>query len=165
MKGYHLLQNLTATYWILTNHVDKLSLLKTSWTTTNTQILHAHPSQVTLSNLAKVPHIFSHHANSKPSLWQCDHTLQTTTGHHSNLIFDQTIGPLLNQDKTITMIAELRHNKLALFKNKTAAEDHPLDPSHPTIQTKDILQTITMLQDKIPALPMQQILNATTVED
>jgi hypothetical protein len=46
-----------------------------------------------------------------------------------------------------------------------AAQDHPSDPSHPTKQTKDVLQTITIQQDKIPAHPMQQILYATTVED
>ena len=34
-----------------------------------------------------------------------------------------------------------------------------------TIQTKDVLQTVTMLQDKIPAHPTQQTLYATTVED
>ena len=85
-------------------------------------------------------------------------------GHHSNLTFDKTIRPLLNQDKTMTMIAELQH-KLALFNNKTAVQDHPSDPSHPIIQTKDVLQTITMLQDKIPAHPLQQVLYATTVED
>jgi hypothetical protein len=55
--------------------------------------------------------------------------------------------------------------KLALFNNRIAAQDHPSDQFHPLLQTTDALQTITMLQDKIPAHPMQQILHATTVED
>jgi hypothetical protein len=63
------------------------------------------------------------------------------------------------------MIADLQHSKLALFNNKTAAQDHPSDPSHPTTQTKDTLPTLTILQDKIPAHPTLQILYATTVED
>jgi hypothetical protein len=64
------------------------------------------------------------------------------------------------------MITDLQHTKRALFNNKTAAQDHPSEHLHPTIQIKDVLQTITMLQDKIPAHPMQQIvLYATTVED
>jgi hypothetical protein len=128
-------------------------------------ILHAHPFWVQLSNLVKVPHVFSHHANSKPSAQQCDHTPLTTTGRRLYLTFDQTIHLLLNQDKTIAMIADLQHTKLALFNNRTAAQDHPSDHFHPTIQIKDVLQTITTLQDKIPALPIQQILYATIVED
>jgi hypothetical protein len=127
------------------------------------QTPHAHPSQVTLSNLVKVPHVFSHHANSKPSAQRCDHTLQTTTDRRTDLTFDRTIRPLLNQDQT--MIADLQQTKLALFNNRIAAQDHPSDQFHPTIQTKDVLQTITMLQDEIPAHPIQQILFATTVED
>jgi hypothetical protein len=63
------------------------------------------------------------------------------------------------------MIADLQHTKLALFNNTTAAQDHPSDQFYPTTQTKDVLQTITMLQDKIPAHPTQQILYATTVGD
>jgi hypothetical protein len=63
------------------------------------------------------------------------------------------------------MIADLQHTKLALFNSRTAAQDHPSDHFHPTIQIKDVLQTITTLQDKIPALPIQQILYATIVED
>jgi hypothetical protein len=117
------------------------------------------------SHLPTLPRYNTHFANSKPSLQPCNHTLQTTTGHHNNLTFDQTIRLLLNQDKTITMIADLQHNKLALFNNKSAAQDHPSDPSHPTKQTKELLQTKTIQQDKIPAHPMQQILYATTVED
>jgi hypothetical protein len=62
------------------------------------------------------------------------------------------------------MIAHLQHTKLALFNNKTVAQDHPSDPSHPTIQTKDVLQAITILHDKIQAQSMQQIMYATTVE-
>ena len=46
--------------------MNKLSLLKTSGDSTSMQIPHAHASQVTLFNPAKVPHAFSHHANSKP---------------------------------------------------------------------------------------------------
>jgi hypothetical protein len=63
------------------------------------------------------------------------------------------------------MIADLQHTKLALFNNRIAAQDHPSDQFHPTIQTKDILPKITMLQDKISAHPTQQTLYATTVED
>jgi hypothetical protein len=63
------------------------------------------------------------------------------------------------------MIADLQHTKLALFNNRIAAQDHHSDQFHPTIQTKDIIQTITMLQDKTPAHPTQQTLHATTVED
>jgi hypothetical protein len=63
------------------------------------------------------------------------------------------------------MIADLQHTKLALFNNIIAAQDHPSDQFHPTIQTKDVLQTITMLQDEISAHPIQKILYATTVED
>jgi hypothetical protein len=125
------------------------------------QILHAHPSQVTLFNLVKVPHVFSHHANSKLSAHRCNHTLQTTTDHQ----FDQTIRLLLNQDKTITMIPDLKHTKLVLFYNRTAAQDHPSDQFHSTMYAKDALQTITMLLDNIPAHPLQQVLYATTVED
>jgi hypothetical protein len=165
MNNFCLLHNLRVTNLKFTHHMDSLSLLKTSNITTNMRILHALPSHVTNSNLAKVPHVFSHHANSKLSVQRCNHTLQTTTDPHSNLTFNQTICPLPIQDKTATMIADLQHNKLALFNNQTTAQDHPSDPSHPTIKTKDILQTTTILQDKIPAHPMQQILYATTVED
>jgi hypothetical protein len=63
------------------------------------------------------------------------------------------------------MIADLQHTKLALFNNRIAAQDHPSDQLHPTIQTKDVLQTVTMLQDKIPAHPTQQTLYATTAEE
>ncbi len=86
------------------------------------------------------------------------------SGHHSNPTFDQTIRPLPNQDKRITMITDLKHTKLALFNNRTEAQDHPSDQLHPTIQTTDALQTITMLQDDIPAHPMQQIFYASTAE-
>jgi hypothetical protein len=110
-------------------------------------------------------HVISHHANSKPSAQRCDHTLQTTTDNRINVTFNQTIRLLLNQDKTITIIADLQHTTLALFNNRTAAQDHPSDQFHPTLQIKDALQTITTLQDKIPAHPIQQILYATTVED
>jgi hypothetical protein len=62
------------------------------------------------------------------------------------------------------MIADLQHTKHALFNNRIAAQDHPSDQLHPTTtQTKDVLQTVTMLQDKIPAHPTQQTLYATTV--
>jgi hypothetical protein len=84
--------------------------------------------------------------------------------HQINLTSDQTIYLLFIHDKAMTMIADLHHNKLAL-SNKSVAQDHQSDPLYPTIQIKDILQTITMVQDKIPAHPMQQILYATTVED
>jgi hypothetical protein len=127
------------------------------------QTPHAHPSPVTLSNLVKVPHVFSHHANSKPSAQRCNHTFQTTTDHRIDLTFDQTIRLLLNQDQT--MIADLQHSKLALVNNRIAAQDRTSDQFHPTIQTKDVLQTIAMLQDKILAHLIQQILFATTVED
>jgi hypothetical protein len=63
------------------------------------------------------------------------------------------------------MIAELQPNNIALFNNKTAAHNRPSDLFHPSIQTKGVLQTTTMLQDKIPAHPTQQILYATHVED
>jgi hypothetical protein len=63
------------------------------------------------------------------------------------------------------MIADLQHTNLALFNNRTAAQDHPSDQFHPTMQSKDALQTIRMLQDKIPEHPTQQILHAITVED
>jgi hypothetical protein len=102
---------------------------------------------------------------TRNSVLQIPHPLQTTTGHHSNPTFDQTIHPLPNQDKTITMIADHQHTKLALFNNRTAVQDHPSDQFHPTIQIKDALKTITMLQDKIPAHLMQQIMFATTLED
>ena len=127
-------------------------------------ILYAQPCRVTLSNLVKVPHVFSHHANSKPLAQQCDHTLQTTTNRQINLTFDGTIRLLLNQDKTITMIADLQHNKLAL-SNKNMAQDHPSDPFYPTIQTRDILQTTKIQQDEILVLPTQQILYSATVKD
>jgi hypothetical protein len=61
------------------------------------------------------------------------------------------------------MIADLQNNKLALFNNKTAAQDHPLEPFHSTKQTKDVLQTKTMLQDEIQVHPTQQQLHATTM--
>jgi hypothetical protein len=127
------------------------------------QTPHAHPSRVTLSNLIKAPHVFSHHANSKPSVQQCDHTPLTTTDRRTDLTPNQTIRLLRNQDQT--MIADPQHTKLALFNNRIAAQDHPSDKLHPTIQTKDVLQTVTMLQDEIPAHPTQQTLYATTVED
>jgi hypothetical protein len=127
------------------------------------QTPHDHPSRATLSNLVKVPHVFSHHANSKPSAQRCDHTPLPTTDRKTDLTPDQTIRLLHNQDQT--MIADLQHTKLALFNNRIAAQDHPSDQLHPTIQTKDVLQTVAMLQDEIPAHPTQQTLYATTVED
>ena len=49
---------------------------------------------------------------------------------------------------------------------RCAAQVHPSDQLHPTTtQTKDVLQTVTTLQDEIPAHPTQQTLYATTVED
>ena len=63
------------------------------------------------------------------------------------------------------MISDLQHIKLTFFNNKTEGQDHLSDPFHPTIQTNNVLQTITMLQDKIPVLPTQKILYTTTVED
>jgi hypothetical protein len=131
--------------------------------TINMQTPHDHPSRVTLSNLVKVPHAFSHHANSKPSAQRCDHTPLPTTDRKTDLTPDQTIHLLHIQDQT--MIADLQHTKLAHFNNRIAAQDHPSDQLHPTIQTKDVLQTVTMLQDKIPAHPTQQTLYATTAED
>jgi hypothetical protein len=96
------------------------------------QTPHTNPSRVTIFNLVKVPHVFSHHANCKPSVQQCNHTLQTTTDRN-NLTPDQTIRLLLNQDQT--MIADLHHTELALFSNRIAAQDHPSDQYHPTIET------------------------------
>jgi hypothetical protein len=130
------------------------------------QIPHANPSRITLSNLVKVQLVFSHQDNSKRSVPQCDHILQTAAGHQIDQTSDKTIRHLHTQDKTMTMIAELQRTNLALSNNKTAAQDRPSDRFHPTIQTKGILQPKTiMVQDAIPAHPTQQILYATTVED
>ncbi len=63
------------------------------------------------------------------------------------------------------MIAKLQPNNIALLNSKIAAQDRLSDHFHPAKQTKGVLQTTTMLHDKIPAHPTQQILYATTVEN
>jgi hypothetical protein len=98
----------------------------------------AHPSQVTLSNLVKVPHVFSHHANSKPSVQRCDHTPLTTTDRRTDLSPDQTIRLLLNQDQT--MIADLQHTKLALSttesRHKTTLQTNFIQQYKPKMSSK-----------------------------
>jgi hypothetical protein len=133
-------------------HVDLLSLLKTSKITTNMQILQTNTLPINLL---------------KSSVQECNHSQPTTAeGLRTSLTFDHTIRLLHNQDITITMIAELQPNNIALFNSKIAAQDRLSDHFHPTKQTKGVLQTTTTtLQDKIPAHPTQQILFATTVED
>ncbi len=99
---------------------------------------------------------------------ECNHSQPTTADDlRTDLTFNQTIRLLHNQGITITMIAELQPNNIALFNSKIAAQDRFSDHFHPTKQTKGVLQTTTTttLQDKIPAHPTQQILFATTVED
>jgi hypothetical protein len=92
--------------------------------------------------------------------------LQTTTDHLFDLTFDQTIHTLLNQDKAITMFADSQHNKLALFNNKTAAQDHPSYPFHLTSNTNQRHPpNNNNAARQIPAHPMQQILNVSTVEE
>jgi hypothetical protein len=132
-------------------HVNLLSLLKTSATTINIQILQTISLQINLL---------------KSSVQECDHSQPRTTaeGLRTDLTFDQTIRLLHNQDITITMIAELQPNNIALFNNKTAAQDSPSDHFHPTKQTNGVLQTMHMLRDKIPAYTTPQILYVTIVE-
>jgi len=131
-------------------HVDLLSLLKTSKITTNMQILQTNTLPINLL---------------KSSVQECNHSQPTTAEDlHTNLTFDQAIRLLHNQDITITMIAKLQPNNIALFNSEIAAQDRLSDPFHQSKQTKGVLQTTT-LQDKIPAHPTQQILYATTVED
>jgi hypothetical protein len=132
-------------------HVDLLILLKTTKITTNMQILHTNTLPIILL---------------KSSVQECDHSQPTTAeGLCTDLTFDQTIRLLYNQDITITMIAKLQPNNIALLNSKIAAQDRLSDHFHPAKQTKGVLQTTTMLHDKIPAHPTQQILYATTVEN
>jgi hypothetical protein len=64
----------------------------------------------------------------KSSLQGCNHSQPITAeGHHTDLTFDQTIQLLRNQDITMTMIEELQPNNIALFNNKTTAQDGPSD--------------------------------------
>jgi hypothetical protein len=116
-----------------------------SGTTTNMQILHAHPPQVTLF-IIKEPHLLSNHTNSKPSVQQCNNTLQTTTDHQIDLIFDKTIRLLLNQDKAIIMIADLEHSKL--FNNKNCRIRPPFRSISSNNTRQQRPSNITMLQDE-----------------
>jgi hypothetical protein len=77
---------------------------KTSATTINMQFLQPNSLQINLM---------------KSSVQEHNHLHPTAaTGHHTALTFDRTIRPLLNQDKTIIMIADIQHNKLPLLTTK-----------------------------------------------